>query len=129
MSLRAVASARALKPMITAPEASARLTSDSVMPPTPAWTTLTFTSSVASGRVGAALNADAVGRASVRGFQSSPLRLQQDLSQQRIDALAGLGRNGHARRIPAEVFRHHAIGEQVLPDFFRIGLVLVDLVD
>ena len=47
-SLRAPASARVLKPMMTAPEACARLTSDSLMPPTAPWMTLTRTSSVDS---------------------------------------------------------------------------------
>ena len=40
--------ARTLKPMMTACEASARVTSDSVMPPTPAWMTRAATSSVLS---------------------------------------------------------------------------------
>jgi hypothetical protein len=44
-SLRAPASARVLKPMMTALEACARLTSDSVIAPTAAWMMLTLTSS------------------------------------------------------------------------------------
>ena len=47
-SLRAPASARVLKPMMTAFDAIARLTSLSVMPPTAACTTCTLTSSVDS---------------------------------------------------------------------------------
>ncbi len=47
-SLRADWSARTLKPMITAFDAIARLTSLSVMPPTCACTTCTFTSPVDS---------------------------------------------------------------------------------
>jgi hypothetical protein len=40
--------ARTLKPMIGTPDASASVTSDSVMPPTPEWITRAPTSSVAS---------------------------------------------------------------------------------
>ena len=44
-ALRALASGRTLKPIISALAADASITSDSVIAPTPAWTTATLTSS------------------------------------------------------------------------------------
>ena len=68
------------------------------------------------------------GRLDLR-LQFQHFGLQQDLLEQRVDALARLGRDRHHRRLAAEVFRHHAVREQVLAHLLRIRLVLVDLVD
>jgi hypothetical protein len=55
--------------------------------------------------------------------------LQQDLLEQRVDALPRLGRHRHHRRFAAEVLGHHAVLQQVLLHALGIRFVLVDLVD
>ena len=83
----------------------------------------------AAALVQARLDHQALGRRVHRRLQLQHLGLQQHLLEQRVDALARLGRHRHEGRLAAVFLRHHALADQLLPDFFRIGLVLVDLVD
>ena len=66
----AVASGRTLKPIMMALEADARVTSDSLMAPTPPWITFTTTSSLDSFSTAAM----AVGCSSAAACISSPRR-------------------------------------------------------
>ena len=67
--------------------------------------------------------------ASTGAFSSSTSACSRICSSSASMPCAGLGRHRHDRRLAAEVFRHHAVREQVLLDPLRIGFVLVDLVD
>src|SRR5215813_9619875 len=97
--------ARTLKPRIGTPDASASVTSDSVMPPTPEWITRAPTSSVASFSI--APMAGAIGG----DFAGARLRLHDR------QAVAGLGRAVEAedfgrRRGPRGLDRRAGIGDQ-----------------
>ena len=56
---------------------------------------------------------EALGHRVLGRLQLEHLGLQQHLLEQRVDALAGLGRDADERRIAAEVFRHDLLGDQL----------------
>src|SRR5437879_2698379 len=152
-SLREATSARVLKPMMTAFDASARLTSDSVMPPTAACTMFTLTP--APGSRGGEHDVAALQRSRVNehgrertfalvkaGFNHYSLRqriarrlelehfgLQQYRVEQIVDALAGLCRYLDELCLAAVFLGEHALGDELLLDAVRIRFRLVDLVD
>jgi hypothetical protein len=63
------------------------------------------------------------------GLELQHFGLQQNRVEQRVDAHSGLGRHRHHHHFAAEVLGHHFVLDELLLDAFRIGVVLVDLVD
>ena len=64
-----------------------------------------------------------------RSLEFEHLGLQQYLFEQFVDALPGLGRYRDERSVAAELLRHYVVLQELLLHFFRVGFVLVDLVD
>src|SRR6266704_3584863 len=79
--------------------------------------------------VEARLDHQTLGEGVHRSLQFQHFGLQQHLFQQRVDSSAGFRRHRNERRIPAVFLGHHCLRHQLLLDFFRVRLVLVDLVD
>ena len=63
------------------------------------------------------------------GLELEDFRLQQDLVEQLLDALAALGRDLGAEHLSAELLEHDVLLQQVLLDLLHIGRGQVDLVD
>ncbi len=75
------------------------------------------------------LDHDALGGGIHGGGELKNLGLKQQLLEQGVYALAGLCRYRHEWRVPAILLGDDALRHQLLLHFFRVGLVLVDLVD
>src|SRR5690606_5753410 len=71
---------------------------------------------------------DALGGRVDGRLEFQDLGLQQDIFQQFVDALAGLGRHGDEGHVAAVFFRHDFLGHQFLLDALGVGFRLVDLV-